>query len=304
MKRIIGIMLTGIILFMAMAGVAETSGVEWEGIPWLLRIYGYEMDQNVIKEMHQSFSPVMLNCGEVQIEVQEILYDGAWMYTSATAVPSHPEEIILLPSSAAYDDYISGGYHENLRDDTRTFLEAAQEDKKDLLYIEAYPIEYDEADFSFTDHRQDAGNQSTLFSGAPLVLDDSVSCIHFSVQISRISSTTGEEMFSETYEYPIEISRLESQKKTYLASDDNLPFNKVILMQTSLATHTFPEWNSDEMMEMTKYKLMNLDREQYPRGLPEDGCTYRIEEFPFSLIIRFEVNKQESGEYLFELVNE
>lgn len=304
MRQIIGIVLAGIILLMIIPGLSETDSIEWEGIPWLLRIYGYEIDQSIVNEMHQGFHPLMLNCGDVQIEVREILYDGAWMYTSATAVPSNTEEIILLPSSAAYDDYIAGGYFENLRDDTRTFLEAAQEDKKDLLYIEAYPIEYDEAEFSFTDHRQDAGDQSTLFSGAPLVLDESVSCIHFSVQISRISSTTGEEMSSETYEYPIKISRLESQKRTYLASGENLPFNSIMLMQTPLATHTFPEWNSDEMMKTIKYKLMNLEGERYPRGLPEDGCTYRLEGFPSLLNIRFEENKQESDDFLFELVEE
>lgn len=286
MRRKMALFTMMIMLLYMPPSSSEIMDRQWKGVSWLLGLYGYDLDQNIEKGMRSNFHPVRYDCGDVQIELREVLYDGAWMYTAAIAFPTRPESTILVPSSASIDDFISGGYGERNRNDQRTFLEAAREERKDLLLIEATPTEYAEAALFFTDHRQDAGDQSTLFSGAPLILGDGVSTIHFSVQVSRISPVTGEEVSSASFDFPVGIWKLPSQQRTYVASNPQLPFHEVTLKCSPLATHVFPNWHVQGMDETTTYQIMDMEGIQYPKGLPEDSTTYYFEELPQSLLIR------------------
>lgn len=289
---------------MVTPGISESLNDEWEGIPWLLRIYGYEIQDSVIEEMHQLFHPVILDCGDVQIEIREILYDGAWMYTSAVAIPTHPEDTILLPNSAAFDDCIAGGYFEDNRKDKRSFFEAANEDRKDLLYVEAYPIEYNESAYRFSDHRQDADPESTLFSGAPLVLNEDINEIHFLVQSYRISIPTGEETAHFSAVYPVAISRLNSKRRIYWADSDKIPFNRMTLLQTPLATHVFPDWIDIELEMSCDYTLLDMNGVQYNKGIPEDLSTYQMTDLPSLIIVQFKTENSQVNEMVFEALNE
>lgn len=141
-----------------------------------------------------------------------------------------------MPSSADINDFVAGGYRENLRDDSRSFLEAATEDKKVLLYVNVYPEEFDQIEYYFTDHRQDAGFQSTVFSGAPVGWMDDTVTINLLVQVDRINLLTGEATRINLYKFPVVVNRIGLiYSETYDAIQDNCPIASLNMIQTPLS---------------------------------------------------------------------
>lgn len=258
------------------------------GLRWLMNLYGYDISQNVINGIRDVWQPQSLDCEEVQVTLQEILYDGVWLYTSSTMKPPASNDVIIVPKSAFINDFMAGGYSENLRDDPRTFLEAALEEEKDLLFVGVYPSEYSQADYYFLDHRQDAEPTSTLFSGAPVTLQDAQSTIHILITVERINPVTGESLGAHTYEYPIEIERvgMAAQQK-YTSTRNDVPVNEIILIQTPLATYVMPSWESRTQKETIDFELTDTSGNYYPRGNPDDSHSYMIDVFPESFIIKF-----------------
>lgn len=300
MKRVlIAAIMIATILMSCSAGISESAETEWVGIPWLMSIYGYEMDQSLVDEMHDNFQAQTFDCGKAQVTLREVLYDGVWMFTAATVVPTAGEDVIILPASADIEDFIAGGYQESLRDDQRTFLKAALEDYKQLLYVEIISDEYEESDFYFEDHRQDPGEQSTLYSGGPVLLPEDENVIHLTIQISLISPETEEESDPETYSFPVEIHRTASRKKSYHTAESNVPFDSVTLVITPLATHALPEWKTQELKETVGFQLLDSSGELFPKGIPQDSTTCFLTEFPDQFIVRLEEDDENARDVLF-----
>lgn len=151
----------------ARAAVGET---HQSGISWYLELYGYFLPEDIQGEIQSdTVDAKTLELGNVVISSMETLYDGCWIYITASVVPSSTDEVIVMPGSASTGDLMRGGNEETARaDDDRTFLEAAKEDNKRLLCVYIYLKEFDALPFYFLDHRQDAGDRSTLVSGSRL----------------------------------------------------------------------------------------------------------------------------------------
>ena len=132
------------------------------GIGWYLDIVGYELPEQVLSRLSLEQGTQTFSIGEVKVTLREILYDGYWIYTSASVMPSSPDGGVIMPGSASFGDLVRGGYGETARSDERTFLEAAQQEGKRLLCVYVYPREFDELSFYFLDHRQDAGGETEL----------------------------------------------------------------------------------------------------------------------------------------------
>lgn len=263
-------------------------------LSWLMGLYDYAMPQDVATFAQTNFQPLTVDADGIVVSVQEILYDGAWMFTAVTANPSS-DDIIIVPFEAEVNDLIAGGYGENLREDSRTFLEAAQEDQKDLLLVSIMPAEYEQADFYFLDHRQDAGSQSTLFSGAPVTLDGEEITIHIAVETTRISYATGEVLSESRNEYPVTIKNLGIQStKEYFPATEDAPFEKLLLVQTDLATYAKPSWKELSTEDTTpEYVLTDAEGNPYPAVIPQDATSCSLDVLPDTVYVRF---TEETGE--------
>ncbi len=263
-------------------------------LSWLMGLYDYAMPQDVVTFAQTNFQPLTVDTEEIVVSIQEILYDGVWMFTAVTANPSS-DDVIIIPFEAEVNDLIAGGYGENLREDSRTFLEAAQEDQKDLLLVSIMPAEYEQADFYFLDHRQDAGAQSTLFSGAPVTLEGEEITIHIAVETTRISYTTGETLSESHHEYPVTIKNLGIRStKEYFPATEDTPFEKLLLVQTELATYARPSWK--ELAADTaapEYVLIDGDENPYPTVIPQDATSCSLDVLPDTVYVQF---TEETGE--------
>ena len=174
--------------------------------------------------------------------LQEVLYDGIWLYTSAIVTPTDPATTLIMPASADIQDFVYGGYNENLRIDPRRFIEAALQDQKDLQRVSVYPVEFDQLSYYFLDHRQDAGDQSTVFSGAPLGGMEETLSAHLSVRLDLFDPLSSTFTHTDIYEFPITIQRIGSiDQRDYSTDHASFPFHSLSLIQTPLTVYAFPE---------------------------------------------------------------
>lgn len=262
--------------------ICESSSEDSNDIAWLMQLYGYTLTDDILNTMHQSFTPQEFNCGDIKVVLSEILYDGIWIYTAAQVMPTNPDNILIMPASADMSDFVCGGYLENLRDDSRSFIEAAEQDGKDIICVSLYPSEFDNAPFYFLDHRQDAGDQSTLFSGAPGEWKNETLSLHIRVELLYIPITSQGDLHQLIYEFPVEVSRSgEVHSQSYQSlSNDSLPFTKLTLTKTELNVYVYPEWYSDYAKNTYEYMLLDQNGIPIKSGIPSDNSTYIMSTLP------------------------
>ncbi|MDO4836940.1 MAG: hypothetical protein Q4B32_00970 [Clostridia bacterium] len=295
MKRILCVLVSLLLVWLQLpCCYASSQDVTSESsLSWLMELYGFTMPQDVTTFAQTNFQPLTIETDGIVVSVQEILYDGVWLFTSATAQPSS-DDVIIVPFEAEVNDPIAGGYGENLREDSRTFLEAAQEEQKNLLLVSVMPAEYEQADFYFLDHRQDAGSQSTLFSGAPVALQGDDLTIHIAVETTLISYSTGETLSEARHEYSVTIKSLSTyNEKEYLPATDDAPVEKLVLVQTDLATYVYPSWKESQAEALPEYVLTDAEGNPYPSGIPQDANSYSFDVLPDTVYVHF---TEETGE--------
>ena len=270
-------------------GLGESVSSTDSGIAWLMKLYGFDLPSNVIETIQESIKPQTFNCGSVRVTLQEVLYDGIWLYTSATVLPVKPDVTLIMPGSATVDDFVSGGYKENLRDDKRTFQEAALQDGKELLCIYVHPVELEQAEYFFLDHRQDAGNQSTLISGAPINGTEATLRINLSIRLDAVDLSSETYTQIGVYEFPVDIQRIGSVKnRTYRSAREGTLLDLISLVQTPLSSYAFPEWKSEDNEGDYEFMLLDEQSNPIPRGAPPDGNTIYLPTLPdvLSILIR------------------
>jgi hypothetical protein len=271
----------------AFASVALAAASNHSAITDYLEIYGYTLAPAIQDAMHSAFVPQAADCGDVWVSLDEILYDGRWLYTAASVTPKEPEKVLILPGSAQMDNLVSGSYREGQRDDNRTFLHAAVEDGKRLLCVYVYPKEYDKLSAYILDHFQMAGDVSILLSGACLIAENESVPITWMVQLYEVDLATGRYDFLEEYDYPITISPVQPLKeKTYKVSDEiGQPFDTVTLIQSALSVYVEPQWKDVEDQDLYRIALQDLEGNAVSPGAPPDTGTFKMDRLPDKLYI-------------------
>ena len=271
------------------SGYTESSLPVDSGIAWLMELYKYDFPDGIAHAMRSSFRPQAFDCGPAQVALQEVLYDGIWLYTSATVTPTNPEKTLIMPRGAGIDCLVAGGYGENLRNDPRSFLEAALQDQKQLLLVSINPLEFDNLPCYFVDHRQDNGDQSTLFSGAPLAGMEEALTIHLSIQLELIDPSTGITTHTDAYAFPVAIRRVGPvSKRDYQSDQEDFPFHSLSLIQTPLTVYSFPEVPEGEMESSYEFSLLDADLIPIPRGRVPEGYAWVLPELPEKLNVQIE----------------
>ena len=217
----------------------------------LLNDYGdiSTIPTSTIQKSTDSFTPISASCGDVQVEISELLYDGIWMYTAAYLRPTAPDKVIVMPGAAEVSDPISGVNSENLRNDNRSFVEAAKEDNKRLLAVYVYPAEFDSLGEYFMDYRQLNDNTSVFTSGAAVDSGNTATSIKWSIQIYEIDLDTYEYTFLDLYESVSQevspVSEIAYCDYT-LADAVDFPIDSICLAKTALTAYMCPHWNDSD----------------------------------------------------------
>ena len=255
------------------------------GLVWMLKLYGDTLPEETIQAMMESFVPVTFDCGEVQVTLQNVLYDGVTLHTSAVIAPTVAGRTLVLPFSAGMNDLVCGEYGENLRADTRTFEQAAKEDGKQLANVSAYPKACDDLEVFWGDHRQDAGDTSTLIVYGGFDWLEAEKTIDFCVEVmpwDPAAETWGDR---ETYLFPVTIHWLgDIETRTYRAGQANdLRYETLTLVKTPLTTYVYVDGSHEKSVGAA---IRNEQGEAYPAGMSMDGyVTLDMEALPETVLV-------------------
>lgn len=275
------------------AALAQEAPAQESALKWMFDLYDYYLPEDTLAAAHAAFAPQTFECGDVTVTLDEVLYDGVWLFTSGTATHKSPETTLIMPGSAfAMEDMVAGGYNEGFRNDTRTFAEAAKQDGKTLLAVYVYPLEFDtQCDMYFVDHRQDAGERSTLFAGGDMKWLDGEAEFTLSVQLYTVDLDTEGYQEQGSYEFPIKVKRaggLQMKEYAVIAADaTELPVTAITMIKTPLATYPVPTWRSEEVRYSCMFDLFSESGAQLPGSLSPDTTACWLDELPDALTANF-----------------
>ena len=264
-----------------------------DGITWFFSTYQYDLPESMIEQIDAAFTPIMFSCGDVSVKLENILYDGVWMYTSAVIAPTDSGKTLVMPDDAEPGYPIAGTYGENLRSDSRTFAEAAAEDKKQLVRVMAVPDEFFEVSYFICASRQDANDTSTMVCCALCNWQDDEINISFSITVTGLDSISNEPVSTETYSYPITVKRLgnlETKKYRPVDAEQSLECETITLTKTALTCYAVAEKAGNQVY--IPLQVCDVDGVPFSSGVPADAMTtLNLDSLPDHISVRTEQNQ-------------
>lgn len=210
-----------------------------------LLIYGYELPTMDTATLLSAEATAPVTVAGIQVTLQQVVYDGVWMLTSAAAIPENPQEVVLMPGSSSVGDKYAGMYNEGLRTETRSFLELAKQENRRLLAVYAYPKEFDVYGSYFMDHLQDSGDLSLLVAGCNFVApSDAPMTLHWMVQVYEVDVDTQAYTLLEEKLLPLTLQPMPSTATVYTATDNSTRLTGCTVLRTALTTYVFPAWEA------------------------------------------------------------
>ena len=260
--------------------------------------YDYVLPQTIIEQIQVNFTPQEADCDLIRVRFDEILYDGQWMYTSASVWPQHPDEVIVMPGDVQKNDLVTGPYDEKLQNDMRSFESVAKEDGKQLLCVYAYMKEFDDIGEYFLDHFQKANGESVLMSGARMAGGCKAIKATWSIKVYDVDLETGKYSLLGEYLFPMKILPLQPYaERTYrVVSGEKDLFESVVLAYTPLNTYVFPQWKEKQDRPRFSIALVDANDTPFSQGVPLAADTYVLDTLPNEIFLI--VSDYHTGEML------
>ena len=249
--------------------------------------YDYVLPQTIIEQIQVNFTPQEADCDLIRVRFDEILYDGQWMYTSASVWPQNPNEVIVMPGDVQKNDLVTGSYDEKLQNDMRSFESVAKEDGKQLLCVYAYMKEFDDIGEYFLDHFQKANGESVLMSGARMAGGCKAIKATWSIKVYDVDLETGKYSLLGEYLFPMKILPLQPYaERTYrVVSGETDLFESVVLAYTPLNTYVFPQWKEKQDQPRFSIVLVDANDTPFPQGVPLAANTYVLDTLPSEIFL-------------------
>ena len=260
--------------------------------------YDYVLPQTIIEQIQVNFTPQEADCDLIRVRFDEILYDGQWMYTSASVWPQNPDEVIVMPGDVQKNDLVTGPYDEKLQNDMRSFESVAKEDGKQLLCVYAYMKEFDDIGEYFLDHFQKANGESVLMSGARMAGGCKAIKATWSIKVYDVDLETGKYSLLGEYLFPMKILPLQPYaERTYrVVSGKKDLFESVVLAYTPLNTYVFPQWKEKQDRPRFSIALVDANDTPFSQGVPLAADTYVLDTLPNEIFLI--VSDYHTGEML------
>lgn len=260
--------------------------------------YDYVLPQTIIEQIQVNFTPQEADCDLIRVRFDEILYDGQWMYTSASVWPQNPDEVIVMPGDVQKNDLVTGPYDEKLQNDMRSFESVAKEDGKQLLCVYAYMKEFDDIGEYFLDHFQKANGESVLMSGARMAGGCKAIKATWSIKVYDVDLETGKYSLLGEYLFPMKILPLQPYaERTYrVVSGEKDLFESVVLAYTPLNTYVFPQWKEKQDRPRFSIALVDANDTPFSQGVPLAADTYVLDTLPSEIFLI--ISDYQTGEML------
>lgn len=275
-----------VLLVMLLCGansLAVAESVE-NGLTWVFRLDGNTLDESLLP-LTAPQETVTVVCGGALVTLEGVVYDGMCLFTSSVIAPEDASRYLVMPATADPYELVRGGHGEGLREDDRTFAQAAKEDGKQILCVDAYPLECDDLGCYWMDYRQDAGVTSTIIAyGAFGWMEEEVT-ITLQVRVNTIDPTTMAEGEAECEMVSVPVHWLgDIETRTYRAGQANdLRYETLTLVKTPLTTYVYVDGSHEKSVGAA---IRNEQGEAYPAGMSMDGyVTLAMEALPETVLV-------------------
>ena len=282
MKSIMACLLTMMFaICLVTASCAEDEGVGYQSaIARYMKDYRYTLPAEAEAQIIREFEPQMVDCGQVQVRFEEMLYDGQWLYTVASVIPTDPAATLVLPGESGIGERMAG-------DDPRTYGAAAKEDGKEIIGVYAYPLEFEDQETYFVDHYQGTDGVTFLLSGAKIGTTQTEITVAWQIKLYHIDPDAGEYSLLQKTAYPMSVRPPQTYtEKTYTISDTAMElFRSVRLVQTPLNTYLLSDWEKENDHHGYLVTLLEADGHAVEHGAPPDMESYQMDALPSTLTI-------------------
>lgn len=260
----------------------------------LLRRHGQPvipMDDVLQTLSANAIEPISVDLEGIHITINELIYDGIWLYTAAKISPIDSHSILVMPGSAIVSDLVKGGNNENIRDDHRSFIDAAREDRKRLLAVYVYPREFDSLEWYFTDHFQQADDVSVFMSGAKINFGNETPIITWTIQVYEINLDTREyKLLAAVESNPQEVTQLcELEYQDYqLINQNNEPCAQISFVMSIFAAYATIKWHNGKDPNGNLFTLYNEKGIKIEHGMASDTNAFSLSDFPAYIAVETE----------------
>lgn len=265
----------------------DLSVIENSYLSQYMSLYGYTLGSESLKDSERGFSAQTIDCGLIQVRLEELLYDGQMMYTSASACPKDPIEVLVLPGGAEPGDPVSGHYFNDGTKDKSSYRTVAADANKKVIAVYAYIKEFDQIGLYFLDNFMDA-EKTVLLSGASIAGGKEAVSVTWSIQLYEVNRDTWEYNFLDEMSIPVvmEPPQLYEEKSYHTLQGESAPFSSVSLVHTPLGMYAIPQWNDEDDSGRYSVHLEQADQQEaVPSGLSLIDTTYSLDKLPHSIVL-------------------
>lgn len=239
----------------------------------------FQLPLTVSENTNIRWEPIKITYGPIQISINEVLYDGYWMFTAAN-VMSMNESIIIMPGASYPTDF-----YKNTDD---TYLNVAERNNRYLTAVYVYPAYFDQLGSYFLDSIDHGDSGVTCLSGANWISDRKAVDVLWTVEIYSVDLISLKYSLLERIERNSTVCQI-SEKKEYIyniASDNNKNIGFMKLIDTGLSSYV--EFLGDSIDTANFYSIILEDEEgnAYKRGAPPALNSFIISETPKKILLR------------------
>ncbi len=248
-------------------------------IQQILSQYGYADDQTiqVLNDHYQQSVPLEYSDQNIIAQVQELLYDGVWLYSTTKISSQVDADVLILPAGADFSDQV-----QNADDgESGNYLELAKAKDSNLLAVYGYPEQFDQQGEYFLDYICSDDGSYYLISGCRFDYDNKPLSITPTLQVYNVNLDTAKYELANYITCEVDdITPFTNIQEYHYEVSDNDVIKGVILKKTGITTYVFIDWNNQEDMYSRSWHVLQLDGSIYPYGYALDATTIYMEEMP------------------------
>ena len=245
----------------------------------ILSQYGYADDHTIqaLNDHYHQSNPLEYNDQSITAQVQELLYDGVWLYSTTRVASQVDANVLILPAGADFSDQVQIADDE----ESGSYLELAKTKGSQLLAVYGYPEQFDQQGEYFLDYIYSEDGSYYLISGCRFDYDNKPLSITPTLQVYNVNlDTLKYEHAGYITSEADNITPFADIHEYYYDIADNDVIKGVTLKRTGITTYAFIDWKNQNDMYSHYWQILKMDDSNWPNGYALDVTSLYMEEIP------------------------
>ena len=252
---------------------------ELSPVQQILSEYGYADDHTIqaLNDHYQQSVPLEYSNKDIISQMQELLYDGVWLYSTTKVSSQVDAYVLLLPAGADFSDQVQNTDDE----ESGSYLELAKAKGCQLLAVYGYPEQFDQQGEYFLDYICSEDGAYYLISGCRFDYDNKPLSITPTLQVYNVNLDTLQyELIGYITSEVDNITPFTNIQEYHYEVSDNDVIKGVMLKKTGITTYVIIDWKNQNDMYSRNWHALQMDGSDWPNGYALDVTAVYMEEIP------------------------